>query len=139
MLCFQVYFRLYGIQDATTGLITCVDVTNPCSQRLEIFFDFNQIYNYNPQYGYGYNHNLSGWVERCLAHESLLLSTLECLYTNSSCFPFLLSYITKVNTDTLSLLTSSSRLRPLTYDPAMSRFPPNTPITIIVNEIMLET
>ncbi|CAF1305597.1 unnamed protein product [Adineta ricciae] len=135
----QVYFRLYDIQDATTGLITCVCAINPYCQRPAILNDFNLINNYNSWYGYGYNHNLSGWVERCLAHESLLLSTLECLYINSSCFPFLLSYITKANTDALSLLTSSSRLRPLTYDPAVSRFPPNTPISIIVNEMMLET
>ncbi|CAF1660644.1 unnamed protein product, partial [Adineta ricciae] len=114
-------------------------VINPYCQRPAILNDFNLINNYNSWYGYGYNHNLSGWVERCLAHESLLLSTLECLYINSSCFPFLLSYITKANTDALSLLTSSSRLRPLTYDPAVSRFPPNTPISIIVNEMMLET
>ncbi|CAF1134851.1 unnamed protein product [Adineta ricciae] len=133
----KVYFIPYGVEDINTGLVTCVCAINPNCQRSAIVTDFDPIQNTNYLYG-SFMHNISGWIEGCLSSDSLLLSTLECLYENSHCFPFLLSYIKKANTETLSLPTSSFRLRPLTYDPKVNRYPPNTSISMIVNELMLE-
>ncbi|UJR07206.1 hypothetical protein I4U23_011494 [Adineta vaga] len=134
----QVNFIFYDIEDINTGLITCICAVNPYCQRQAFISDSDSIYDWNFMSGNEYNHNLTGWIEGCLARNSILFSTLQCLYSESNCFPFLLSYIIKTNTDKLSLQSSSSRLQPLVYNSTINRFPPNTTIAMIVKELMIE-
>ncbi|CAF1209410.1 unnamed protein product [Adineta ricciae] len=134
----RIGLLLYGIQDIDSGITTCLCATNPYCQRRAIISDLDPIVDYNYIYGYGFNHNLTGWMEGCLAHDSILLSTLECLYADSDCFPFLMSYIIKSNTDTLSLPMSSFRLQPLVDNLTTSRYQPNATVSMMVQQLMLE-
>ncbi|CAF4184288.1 unnamed protein product, partial [Adineta steineri] len=78
-------------------------------------------------------YNISGWIRGCLAIDSLLLSTLQCLYEDSDCFPLLLSYIRKYeNSGQPSLI-----IQPLVYNP-MSRFSPNATVSTMFKEMMIE-
>ncbi|CAF1056856.1 unnamed protein product [Adineta steineri] len=131
-------FVLYGIEDINSNSIICICATNPSCQRQAVVRDSSAITNKNSFYGYGYNHNMTGWIQSCLARDSILLSTLECLYENSDCFPLFMSYTEKTNTDELSLSSSPSRLQPLVDNPTNSRFPPNTTVSKLVKELMIE-
>ncbi|CAF1391349.1 unnamed protein product [Adineta ricciae] len=131
-------FILYGVEDINSELITCVCATNPSCQRVAVVSDDDAIDDFNRVSGYGNIHNLSGWIESCLARNSILFSSLQCLYKDSNCFLLLMSYIRKIDTNALSLLSSSTRLQPLDYNPINSRFPPNTTISILVEELMIE-
>ena len=72
----------------------------------------------------------------CFIFDSLLLSTLECYYLDS-CLIMYYSYINY----SFRMFTADPPLfrpRPLTYDLARSRFPPNTSLSVIVKELMVE-
>ncbi|UJR19493.1 hypothetical protein I4U23_022622 [Adineta vaga] len=132
----QVKFILNSIQDVNTQLSICVCATNPYCQRLGVISDANSIVDKdNISIN---NHNISGWIEGCSPFDSLLLSTLQCLYDDSDCFRFLLNYISKINTDSLTLSSSLYRIKPLIYDPTMSHYPPNTSISMTIKELMIE-
>ncbi|UJR06647.1 hypothetical protein I4U23_010933 [Adineta vaga] len=129
-------FVLYRVEDINSELTTCICAINPYCQRPAVITSFDPaIDTNNPSDAI---HNISGWVHGCLATDSISLSTLQCLYVDSDCFPLLLTYMGKDNTDVLSLPSSSFRLRPLVYDPTLSRYPPNTLISTIIKELMLE-
>lgn len=81
-------------------------------------------------------HNVSGWIQRCTHIDSLLHSTLECFYEDSVCFPFILRHLGKRYEDFDS--PTLYPLEPLTYNPTLTRFPPNTTVSIMLKEIMLE-
>ncbi|CAF1529865.1 unnamed protein product [Adineta ricciae] len=125
---------LYSITEINSGLVTCVCATNPNCQRLAVTTEPYQILNKL----YFNNYNLSGWIESCLSYTSVFLSTLECLYIESDCFPLLMSFLAKAYTDTLSRPSSLFQIQPLVYNSTTSRYPPNTSILTIVKELMLE-
>ena len=130
---FQVKFILKTITDVNTQLNVCVCATNPYCKRMGVVSDSTTLVNNNNN-----TRNLSGWIEGCFPFDSLLLSTFQCLYADSDCFPILLSYLSKINSDALTLSSSSFRLQPLIYNPTMSRYPPNTTISLIIKELMIE-
>jgi hypothetical protein len=73
----------------------------------------------------------------CSAIKSLLLSTLQCLYWNSECFPTLINYIREMylyNVDE----SFWSDVQPLVDDPLLSRFPPDTLLSTILKNLMVE-
>lgn len=80
---------------------------------------------------------MPGWIQSCLSIDSLLLSTLECFYEDSTCFPILIDFIYPVSFYGI-LPNSLSPLVPLVYDPSVSRFPSNTSISTIAEELMIE-
>jgi hypothetical protein len=80
---------------------------------------------------------MSGWIRGCSPIDSLLLSTLECLYIHSDCFPLLMGSVAKVTSATAQDL-SQINIRPLVYDPALSHFPPNTSISTIIEQLIIE-
>ncbi|UJR19648.1 hypothetical protein I4U23_022782 [Adineta vaga] len=134
----ELEFVLHGIQDINSGLTTCVCATNPKCQGFAVVFNDDDSYDLNDTSDR--NHNISGWIDGCLASNSLLLSTLQCLYadSDSDCFAFLLSNLWKTTNSALNSPLSPARIQPLVYDPTVSRYLPNTTISTIVEELMLE-
>ncbi|UJR34535.1 hypothetical protein I4U23_027312 [Adineta vaga] len=80
------------------------------------------------------SYQMSGMVRGCYMIDSLLLSTLECFYSNC-CLSVIYYYITKNYYYNNNI---SFTARPLVYDQITSRFPPNTSLQIIVKDMMIE-
>jgi hypothetical protein len=79
---------------------------------------------------------IPGMATGCFTIDSLLLSTLECFYLDSC-----LSVLYNTINITLSAMDTGLtwfQIHPLVYDRESSRFPPNTSLSIIVREIMIE-
>ena len=79
---------------------------------------------------------LPGLIEGCFTLESLLLSTLECFYSNSDCLSILLN-------KTRELFNFSTEIpwiniQPLVFNEASSRFIPKTSLSLIIQELMVE-
>ena len=72
----------------------------------------------------------------CFIFDSLLLSTLECYYLDSC----LIMYYSYINQSFRTFFVEPPLFRPrtLTYDPTRSRFPPDTSLSVIVKELMVE-
>ncbi|CAF4116566.1 unnamed protein product, partial [Adineta steineri] len=77
-----------------------------------------------------------GLINACYTIDFVLLSTLQCFYTNSDCMNQLLHYINK----NYSSLVNDSNLyaHALIYNQTSTRFPPNTSVSSIVEEMMIE-
>ena len=81
--------------------------------------------------------NIPNWIQSCSSLDSILFSTFECLY-DPDFFPVLL-YITDYSFPSQIVTPSSpDDVHTLTYDPKVSNFPPNTSISIILKELMIE-
>ncbi|CAF4115857.1 unnamed protein product, partial [Adineta steineri] len=77
-----------------------------------------------------------GLVDACYTIDLLLLSTLQCFYTNSDCIHELFYYINK--TYPASANNPNLYAHPLIYNQTSTRFPPNTSVSSIVEEMMIE-
>ncbi|CAF1319758.1 unnamed protein product [Adineta ricciae] len=115
--------------------INCICATNSnCKSPVAIYtvnsnshgdFDYNVVY------------IVPGAYTGCSATESLLLSTFECFYADSGCFPILTTYIKEMyvyNVENPSWFD----VHPLVYDPMSSNYPPNTTISTVVENMMIE-
>ncbi|CAF4121162.1 unnamed protein product, partial [Adineta steineri] len=82
------------------------------------------------------NYVAPGLVGGCYTIDLLLLSTLQCFYTNSDCMNQLFYYINK----TYPASTNNPNLyaHALIYNQSSTRFPPNTLVSSIVKEMMIE-
>lgn len=116
--------------------IKCNCLINPSCQDQAVIYHTSFDYDRNNDISLIYN--VSGWIQGCLTIDSLQLSTLECFYVDSDCFPLLLSYVLKMSDLFTALQTPSLRLQPLVYDSAVSRFPPKTSISTVIQELMVE-
>ncbi|CAF0805220.1 unnamed protein product [Adineta steineri] len=77
-----------------------------------------------------------GLVDACYTIDFLLLSTLQCFYTDSDCMSQLFYHI---NTTYVSPTPDpNSYAHPLIYNQTSTRFPPNTSVSSIVEEMMIE-
>ncbi|UJR07167.1 hypothetical protein I4U23_011455, partial [Adineta vaga] len=128
----SLIFALNQIHEIDSTATKCVCAINPnCQSTAAIYYesdDLNLIY------------SIPGWSQGCSGMDSLRMSTLQCLYPSSDpdCFRIILSFLTKIP-DSVSFVESSSfDFQPLVYDPTVSRFPPNTSMSIILKEMMLE-
>lgn len=123
-----------GIQEINSTLVTCFCVMNPyCESQatittLRLFDDLYQNSTYN----------VPGWIRSCLPIDSLLLSTLQYLYDESIFFPLLLYSLEMYYYH--SPIDGPTQFNPqlFVYNPTVSRFPPNTSISVIMNEAMVE-
>jgi len=80
---------------------------------------------------------LPGLIEGCSNIDSLLRSTLECTYSRPDCVTILTKYMYG-NTLDDNEYPWWIQPDPLIYDPTLSSFPPNTSISMIVKNIMIE-
>ncbi|CAF4033211.1 unnamed protein product [Adineta steineri] len=77
-----------------------------------------------------------GLIDACYTIDFLLLSTLQCFYTDSDCMNQLFYYINK--TYPSSVNDPNVYAHPLIYNQTSTRFPPNTSVSSIVEEMMIE-
>ncbi|CAF1056529.1 unnamed protein product [Adineta steineri] len=129
----QLKFIFSGLFNSTFG--DCICATNFYCQAP------SKIYDLLPYGDYGLTTNvlypIPGMFAGCFPIDSLFYSTLECFYSSSSCLPILFSYMKQVTTD-YSFDTDYAVPQALIYDPVSSRFPPNTTISAINEELMIE-
>ena len=84
-------------------------------------------------------YKIPGYVVGCSSFDSLLLSTLECFYLDSECFSIVLNYIEKIYIWNVEDEDSQwFNVRPLIYNSNSSHFPPETSISEIVKNVMIE-
>jgi len=123
-------------QDLDTGLANCIcAIDNHCrssigfynSTLLLIFAETNAVLVYK----------IPGLVTGCSPIDSLLLSTLECFYSDAECFSIVLSYIKKTYMWN-AVQSEWFDIQPLIYNSTSTRFPPNTSILEIVQNVMIE-
>ena len=103
---------------------------------------------YSSVIAYGYSKDSNGWpvenitypvpgmIKGCYDIDTVLLSTLECYYS-SLC----LSVIYALINETLFHHVTDSlwfRVKPLTYERNSSRFLPNTTLSIIIRDMLIE-
>ncbi|CAF1079605.1 unnamed protein product [Adineta ricciae] len=125
-------YQLNGIRNIRSKQMTCVCATTAhCETPIGVYEDvFNSTTNSNTVLF----HSIPGWVQRCLAIDSLRFSSLECLYEDSDCFFFFL--------DTLQITTVHEPLlfdfKPLIYEPSMTRYSRNATVSDLFKQIMIE-
>ncbi|CAF1057532.1 unnamed protein product [Adineta ricciae] len=125
----KFYFRLNELQEINSTMTKCICAIDPYCQApavaYEYFFTQGTVPDKAPF------HYVPGWIRRCLAVDSLLLSSLECLYENSACFPSLLVIFSEWNKYPPDLV-------PMIYDPTTTRFSQQENISTIFREMMIE-
>ncbi|CAF1196487.1 unnamed protein product [Adineta steineri] len=124
----QLKFILSGLFNSTFG--DCICATNFYCQAP------SKIYDLKPYEGIELTTNvlysIPGMFASCFPVDSLFYSTLECFYSSSNCLPILLNYMKQTS------LGSDFTSQALIYDPVSSRFPPNTTVSAINEELMVE-
>ena len=68
--------------------------------------------------------------------DSLLLSTLECLYQGSECLPIIFSAVSEYGY--VDGIYPVFNLRPLVHDSTRDRHSPNTSLSTVIKELMIE-
>ncbi len=86
---------------------------------------------------YSTRHQVPGSVAGCSATDSLMLSTLECYYSNSECLSKVMNHSKPIYLDNVEY-PSWFYPRPLVYNSTLSQFPPKTLISTIVKNLMIE-
>ena len=127
---------LTGTRNITSTLVNCICATNPNCQSSVAIYDIDHTWS---DYSFVFNitYIVPGSVAGCSSFDSLLLSTLQCFHSDSDCFSVLVSYIQKAYLNNAEN-PSWFDVHPLVYNPTSSRFPPNTTISMIVKDIMIE-
>ncbi|UJR12721.1 hypothetical protein I4U23_016895 [Adineta vaga] len=131
----QIQFILNEIEDINSSLNKCICAINPHCQSSAFLYSPGNLDHHNRNTDRIYN--ISGWIQSCLAIESLQFSTFQCLYEDSDCFPILLSFLNKMEMFP-SDVPSQFNLQPLIYDPTVTRYPFNVSFSRIINELMIE-
>ena len=126
---------LTGTHDFDTTSVNCICATNPHCQSPVAIYDVDIKINYD--YDFKVAYIVPGLTEGCFFMDSLLLSTLECFYSDSDCLPIIIDYIQRAYFQ-YTEYPSWFDVRPLVYDSRLSRFAPNTSIAMIVKNIMVE-
>ncbi|CAF1511481.1 unnamed protein product [Adineta ricciae] len=131
----QVQFAFNTIQQLNSTPSECICAINPHCQNPAYIFEssFDSYFNKSIDFMW----NVVGWIKGCFPMDSLLLSTLQCLYQDADCFPILLGYLSLYEKDQRDLL-SSFDLRLLAYDPTRDHHPPNKSFSAIAKELMIE-
>jgi len=126
---------LIGPLNLESRSFICICATDSdCKSSIGIY-DIDKSWSLNPTYIHRYT--APGLIAGCSSTDSMMLSTLECYYSNSSCLSILMNY-TKQRYYFNVEHSLWFDVRPLIYDPTLSRFPPNSSILTIAKEIMIE-
>ncbi|CAF0953174.1 unnamed protein product [Adineta ricciae] len=131
----QVIFNPPGTRYVNLSGINCVCATNASCQAPVAIYQID--YAWSSRVTSYVVYIVPGLARSCFTFSSLMFSQLLCLYADSDCFSILLSYIKSSYYQSV-LNPAWFDPRPLVYDPAESRFPPNTTISSIVQQIMVE-
>jgi len=116
-------------------LTNCICATNPdCRSSVAIYdIDYGWLANFSFITAY----IVPGAIIGCFKTDFFLLSTLECFYSGSDCFPILLNYIKEAYFyNVYNPLWFD--IHPLVFNSTLSRYPINTTMEVILKEIMIE-
>ncbi|CAF1395548.1 unnamed protein product [Adineta steineri] len=131
-LLIQLLFNLTGPANLKTKAVDCICATDPYCQT-PVVDPIDQMYIWNPTTSFN---EVPGQVIGCFNFDSVLLSTLECYYSDS-CLALSYKYI-NFTLDQFDTGLKKVNAKLLVYDPKASRFPPNTLIETILKELMIE-
>ena len=115
--------------------VNCICATNPHCQNPIAIYDVDT--KLDGSYTFHIAYTVPGFIQGCFAIDSLLLSTLECFYSNSNCSLIIKNYIRDAYIQTTAYPLSFD-IRSLIYDPTVNRFAPNISIEMIVKHMMIE-
>ena len=93
------------------------------------------VYNFNTNFSVSYV--IPGSIVGCSTMNSLLLSTMECFYSNSLCFSFVTNY-TKETYIWKIEYPSWSDVRPLIHNSTLTHLDQNASILTLVKKMMIE-
>ncbi|CAF0954327.1 unnamed protein product [Adineta steineri] len=136
----QFTFRFHTISKNYSENIICQCVADPnCQGPIPFAIERTIGISLLPGFHFGQypsDYVAPGLVDGCYSIDLLLLSTLQCFYTDSDCIHELFYYINK----TYQASTNNPNLyaHPLIYNQTSTRFPPNTSVSSIVEEMMIE-
>ncbi|CAF3831351.1 unnamed protein product, partial [Adineta steineri] len=136
----QFTFRFQTISKNYSENIICQCVADPnCQGPIPFAIERTIGISLLPGFHFGQypsDYVAPGLVDGCYSIDLLLLSTLQCFYTDSDCIHELFYYINK----TYQASTNNPNLyaHPLIYNQTSTRFPPNTSVSSIVEEMMIE-
>ncbi|CAF1263436.1 unnamed protein product [Adineta ricciae] len=119
-----------------TGIFSnCVCAINPYCQRQRDLY--SRITTLNDTRMYTITNTMPDSTDSCYALDSFLFSIQECFYSNSNCLSTLL---TNMNMTYNQLYTEIPWFypTPLDYDPLSNYFLPNSSLSIITKEMMIE-
>ncbi|CAF4220004.1 unnamed protein product, partial [Adineta steineri] len=134
----KINFDLSGTHDIYTGFINCICIENPnCQSSAVIINQSSNCQSSAAIYDQNCSTLISGMKEACFIFDALLLSTLECFYSNSFCYRAL---VAEVIGSVLTRMNSVPwyAIRPLIYDSVTSSYPPNSSIETILQNLMIE-
>ncbi|CAF0767197.1 unnamed protein product [Adineta steineri] len=131
----RVTFNLTGIQDTNSTSGNCICASNPNCQSSVIPPDWIQS-NYEYSEHYPSNHIIPGMIQGCFTIDTLLLSSLECYYLHS-CLSILYNLLSGLFHD-YEYDLEWSPINPLIYNSSSSHFFPNTSLSLIINEMLIE-
>ncbi|CAF1043100.1 unnamed protein product [Adineta steineri] len=124
--------HLTEIRNMYFNSITCICGTNPDCQTPSVIIQKKGTSN---EYYLAYV--VPGSIASCYAIDSLLRSTLECLYTDVDCFSILMNYVKEAYlTNTNTSLWAD--VHPLVHNSASSQYTPNTSVGMILKKLMIE-
>jgi hypothetical protein len=127
-------FEIYQI-NATSDSNGCVCATDVnCQTNSTISEIVITTANYD---GSADDYVVPGWLLGCSGVQSFLLSTLECFYSNSQCFQVLMKYIRLTYIYNV-VEPSWVDFQPLIYNQSSSQYFPNTSLSNIVKQLMIE-
>ncbi|CAF0909239.1 unnamed protein product [Adineta steineri] len=126
--------HLTEIRNIYLNSITCICGTNPECRTPSVIIKQTKS-SPNPEYSLDYV--VPGSIVSCYAIDSLLLSTLECLYVEIECFSILMNYV-KEGYLTNKTTSSWVDVHPLVHDSTSSQYTPNTSVRMILKKLMIE-
>ncbi|CAF1564075.1 unnamed protein product [Adineta ricciae] len=131
----KVVFQLTGPRHVELEDSSCICAINSNCQVPLGIYDVDKETSATPIYIKRYI--AQGLVSGCSTLDSLMLSTFECYYNNSNCLSILMKYSKDTYIQNVEY-PKWFNIRSLIYDSKTSRFLPNTTISKIINEIMIE-
>ncbi|CAF1660120.1 unnamed protein product, partial [Adineta ricciae] len=133
----QFIFFSHTMQNINSSLDIRICATNRNCQNSIATYEMI-IPDYNEYDQYIFRYTVPGSIMGCSNIQSLFLSTLECFYSNSDCLSILKNYLYERYIQNVedSLWFD---IQPLNYNLTLnvSRYPPNTSISMIIKELMI--
>ncbi|CAF1013972.1 unnamed protein product [Adineta ricciae] len=134
-LTLQVVFSLPGTRYVNLSSINCICATNSSCQTPVAVYQMDSVWN-SRIYTY-ISYIAPGSLASCSTFSSLLFSQLFCYYSDSNCYSILMAYMKDSYYQNVEF-PQWYEANPLIYYPNASRYPPNTSISTIVEQIMIE-
>ncbi|UJR34132.1 hypothetical protein I4U23_021539 [Adineta vaga] len=128
----KIHFLLNEIPEINSTTVMCVCALNPYCETPAVVYNLG-FDTYKDKIRY-----VPGWIQRCLAVDSLLFSSFHCLYEDSGCFPFLLASFYNMFDNDYRNPSLTFDFGPLIYDATTTRFSLHTNVSIMFKEIMIE-